>query len=74
MWRWCFPHDAARRITETSKISQLGRTTHYGLFGTTSKRGHSPRDSRVWTISQAPQVEALDRYEKFLGEPLPLGI
>jgi hypothetical protein len=70
------PHDLARRITETSKISSLGHTTRYGLFGHDLEKGVilRARLRGLWIISKAPERDALDRHEQFLHEPLPLGI
>jgi hypothetical protein len=69
------PHDAARRITETSKISRLGNTTRYGLFGHDLEKGVvlRARLRAYWTDSSDAEQEALARYERFLREPPPLG-
>ena len=70
------PQDAARRITEAGTASSLGHTTRYGLFGHDLEKGVilRARLRGFWTHSQTPQREALDRFEQFLEEPLPLGI
>lgn len=69
------PHDAARRITETSKVASLGHTTRYGLFGHDLERGIvlRARLRGLWLTSKTPERDALERYEQFLKEPLPLG-
>jgi hypothetical protein len=70
------PQDAARRITATSKFSRLGHTTHYGLFGHDLEKGVVLRGRLrgLWLVSDEPEQEALRRQERFLREPLPLGI
>lgn len=69
------PHDAARRITETGKISSLGHTTRYGLFGHDLERGVvlRARLRGLWLNSKTPERDALEHYEQFLHAPLPLG-
>lgn len=60
----------ARRITEAGKITSLGHTTRYGLFGRDLAPGSAVR-TRVrglWILSTAPQREAFDRAEAFLAE------
>jgi hypothetical protein len=69
------PQDAARRITESSKFSSLGHTTRYGLFGYDLEKGVvlRARLRGLWVHSDAPEREALARFQHFLQEPLPLG-
>ncbi|MDR3633657.1 MAG: hypothetical protein P4L84_07455 [Isosphaeraceae bacterium] len=69
------PHDVARRIVATSRLSQLGHTTRYGLFGHDLEKGVVLR-ARLrghWTSAESPQEEAKRLYSRFLHEPLPLG-
>jgi hypothetical protein len=69
------PHDASRRITEAGKPTSLGHTTRYGLFGHDLERGVvlRARLRGIWTNSSRARGEALEHYEGFLNEPLPLG-
>jgi hypothetical protein len=69
------PRDAARRITEAGSISSLGHTTRYGLFGHDVEKGVvlRARLRGIWLRADSPQQAALDRFEQFLHEPLPLG-
>jgi hypothetical protein len=67
--------DVARRIVPTSRPSQLGHITHYGLFGYDLEKGVLLR-ARLrahWTAADKPQDEARRLSSRFLHEPLPLG-
>jgi len=69
------PDDVARRIVATSRLSQLGHSTWYGLLGHDLEKGVVLR-ARLrahWTRSENPQEEAKRLYSRFLHEPLPLG-
>jgi hypothetical protein len=69
------PHDASRRITEAGKVSSLGHTTRYGLFGHDLEKGVvlRARLRGIWTTSLTAREDALNLYEDFQREPLPLG-
>ena len=70
------PDDAARRIVATSRLSQLGHTTRYGLFGHDLEKGVVLR-ARLrghWIRVENPQEEARQLYSRFLHEPPPLGM
>lgn len=60
----------SRRIVEAGKISSLGHTTRYGLFGVDLAPGDIVR-TRVrglWLLSASPQREAIERAEAFQNE------
>lgn len=69
------PNDAARRITEAGKATSLGHTTRYGLFGYDLEKGVvlRARLRALWTNSPTARQDALELYERFKSEPLPLG-
>lgn len=64
------PEGVARRVTEAGKISSLGHTTRYGLFGRDLAPGSVVRTRLrgLWLLSSAPQSEALDRAGAFREE------
>ena len=68
------PHDVARRIVATSRLSQLGHATRYGLFGHDLEKGVVLR-ARLrgqWVRADEAQDEAKRLQSRFLHEPLPL--
>lgn len=64
------PGEVARRVTEAGKISSLGHTTRYGLFGRDLAPGSVLRTRLrgLWLLSSDPQSEALDRANAFRDE------
>lgn len=69
------PDDAARRIVATSRLSQLGHSTRYGLFGHDLEKGVVLR-ARLrghWASADNVHDEARRLSSRFLHEPLPLG-
>jgi hypothetical protein len=65
------PGQVSRRVTESRKVSSLGHTTRYGLFGRDLEPGgvFRARIRGLWLLSSAPQTEALDRAAAFEAEP-----
>ena len=61
------PGEVARRVTEAGKISSLGHTTRYALFGHNVAPGETlqARLRGLWLLSSSPTSEALDRAEAF---------
>jgi hypothetical protein len=68
------PGDASRRIREGGRNMALARTTRYGLFGYDVEKGvvFRARLRGVWLRSETAKGDALDRFEEFVQEPLPL--
>lgn len=64
------PGEVARRVSESRKVSSVGHTTWYGLFGRTLMPGASvsARLRGLWLLSTAPQRDALELAERFARE------
>lgn len=63
--------EVARRVTESRKISSVGHTTRYGLFGRILQPGavFSAWLRGIWLLSPSPQQEALEHAARFAADP-----
>jgi hypothetical protein len=68
------PDDVSRRIREGGRTLALAHTTRYGLFGHDLEKGVvlRARLRGLWLRSENAKQTALERFDEFLHEPLPL--